>query len=130
MLSSVCFLCQGDLHLRCGSKVSYILDLELCVLECFSFFLSACMHAKSLLLCPTLCNTMDCSLLGSSVHGILQVRILEYVAISFSWGIFLTQGSIPWLLQCRQILYHLSHQGILLLLLLSCISRVRLCATP
>ena len=35
-------------------------------------------------LCPTLCNPMDCSLPGSSVHGILQTRILEWVAISFS----------------------------------------------
>ena len=34
-------------------------------------------------LCPTLCNPMDCSLPGSSVHGILQARILEWVAISF-----------------------------------------------
>ena len=34
--------------------------------------------------CPTLCNPMDCSLLGSSIHGILQARILEWVAISFS----------------------------------------------
>ena len=31
----------------------------------------ACMHAKSFQSCPTLCNPMDCSLLGSSVHGIL-----------------------------------------------------------
>ena len=37
-------------------------------------------------LCPTLCNPMDCSLPGSSVHGILQARILEWVAISFSRG--------------------------------------------
>ena len=35
---------------------------------------------------PTLCNPMDCSLPGSSVHGILQARILEWVAISFSRG--------------------------------------------
>ena len=34
--------------------------------------------------CPTLCNPMDCSLSASSVHGILQARILEWVAISFS----------------------------------------------
>ena len=34
--------------------------------------------------CPTLCDHMDCSLPGSSVHGILQARILEWVAISFS----------------------------------------------
>ena len=34
-------------------------------------------------LCPTLCDPVDCSPLGSSVHGTLQARILEWVAISF-----------------------------------------------
>ena len=34
--------------------------------------------------CPTFCDPMDCSLPGSSVHGIFQARILEWVAISFS----------------------------------------------
>ena len=34
--------------------------------------------------CPTLCDPMDCSPSGSSVHGIFQARILEWVAISFS----------------------------------------------
>ena len=34
--------------------------------------------------CPTLCSPVDCSLLGSCVHGILQARILEWGAISFS----------------------------------------------
>ena len=42
------------------------------------------MHAKMLQLCPTLCDSMDCSLSGSSVYGILQARILEWVAISSS----------------------------------------------
>ena len=37
-------------------------------------------------LCPTLCNPMDCSPRGSSVHGILQARILEWVAVPFSRG--------------------------------------------
>ena len=40
--------------------------------------------AKSLQLCPTLCDPMDGSLPGSSVPGILHARILEWVAISFS----------------------------------------------
>ena len=40
--------------------------------------------AKSLQSCPTLCNPMDCSPPGFSVPGILQVRTLEWVAISFS----------------------------------------------
>ena len=34
--------------------------------------------------CPTLCDPMDCSLPGSSIHGIFQARVLEWVAISFS----------------------------------------------
>ena len=36
--------------------------------------------------CPTLCDLMDCSPPGSSAHGILQARILEWVAIPFSRG--------------------------------------------
>ena len=36
--------------------------------------------------CPTLCDPMDCNLLGFSIHGILQARILEWIAISFSRG--------------------------------------------
>ena len=61
--------------------------------------------------CLTLCNPMDCSPPGSSFHGILQARILEWVAMSSSRGIFPTQGSSPGLLHCRQIPYCLSHQG-------------------
>ena len=41
-------------------------------------------YAKLLQSCLTLCNPMDCSLPGSSVPAILQARILEWVAISFS----------------------------------------------
>ena len=43
-------------------------------------------EVKSLQSCPTLCDPVDCSLPSSSVHGILQARILEWVAISFSRG--------------------------------------------
>ena len=39
------------------------------------------LHAKSLQTCLTLCNPMDCSLPGSPVHGILQARILEWLAM-------------------------------------------------
>ena len=60
----------------------------------------------------TLCDPMDCTTLDSSVHGILQARILEWVAShSLLQGIFPTQGLNLNLLHCRQILYHLSHQG-------------------
>ena len=44
-------------------------------------------------LCSTFCSPMDCNLLGSSVHGILQARILECVAIPFSRG--LSQSGRP-----------------------------------
>ena len=44
--------------------------------------------AKSLQSCPTLCDPMDCSLPGSSVHGIFQARVLEWVAIAFSIQVF------------------------------------------
>ena len=54
---------------------------------------------------------MDSSQSGSSVHGIFQARILEWVAISFSRGSSRTQGPNPGLLHCRQTLYHLSHPG-------------------
>ena len=54
---------------------------------------------------------MDCSPPGSPVHGILQARILEWVGCSLLQGIFPAQGSNLGLLNCRQILYHLSHQG-------------------
>ena len=41
------------------------------------------MHAQSLQSCLTLCNPMDCSPPGSSVHGVLQARILEWVALFY-----------------------------------------------
>ena len=58
-------------------------------------------HAKSLQSCLTLCNPMDCSPPGPSVHDILQARILEnfWVAMPFSRGFG------------RQVLYHWRHLG-------------------
>ena len=89
--------------------------------------------------CPILCEPVDCSLPGSSVHGISQTRILESKScsvvsdslrphglyspwnslgqntgvgsLSLLWGIFPTQGWNPGLLHCRQILYQLSFKG-------------------
>ena len=51
-----------------------------------------CKHAKLLHSCLTLCNPMDCSPPGSSIHGILQAGILEWVAMPSSRGIVPTQG--------------------------------------
>ena len=45
-----------------------------------------CVHAQLIQLCPTLCNCMDCSPPGSSVHGISQARILKWVAMPSSRG--------------------------------------------
>ena len=59
---------------------------NLCQQICVAIMGSACMHAKSLQSCLTLCEPMDCGLPGSSVHGILQARILEWGAILFSKG--------------------------------------------
>ena len=50
----------------------------------------------------------------SIVHGIFQARILEWVAISYSWGSSQPLGSNPGLLHCSQILYQLSHKGTLI----------------
>ena len=50
----------------------------------FSNLEAAAAAAKSLQSCPTLSDPMDCSLPGSSVHGIFQARVLEWGAIAFS----------------------------------------------
>ena len=60
--------------------------------------------------CLTLCDPRDYSLPGSSIPGILQARILEWVVIPFSKGSSWLRDN-PCLLHCRQIPYHLSHQG-------------------
>ena len=57
----------------------------------------------------TLCDPVDCSPLGSSVHGIFLARILEWVAISFS-RVFPTQGSNLYLPHCQVNSLPLSHQ--------------------
>ena len=84
-------------------------------------FFNACMHAKSLQLCLTLCDPMHSSPPGSSVHRILQARILPFPSPlgrntgvdnqSLLQGISPTQGLNPCLLHCRWILYRLNHQG-------------------
>ena len=77
----------------------------------FSSPFSYCVAVLVPQLCLTLCNPTDCSLPGSSVHGILPARILEWVAISYSKG---SSQPTDWTwMSCigRWILHHLSHQG-------------------
>ena len=73
-----------------------------------------CMRAKSLQSCPTLCDPMDCSPPGSSVHGILQARILEWVAVpsfrKYSWPRNWTRISYVSYVG-RWVLYHWHHLG-------------------
>ena len=65
-------------------------------------------------LCQTLCDPMDCSPPGSSVHGASPGKTIGVGCHALLQGIFPTQGSIPGLPHCRWILYHLSHQASLL----------------
>ena len=61
--------------------------------------------------CPTLYDHMDCSLPGPSVHGDSPDKNTGVGCHAFLQAIFPVQGSNPGLLQCRWILYQLSHQG-------------------
>ena len=80
-----------DLHLRhiagwpvCGHLM--FTKVEIKYLECW-FFLWVLNRTKWSAVarsCPTLCDSIDCSLPGSSVHGIFQAIVLEWIAISFS----------------------------------------------
>ena len=63
------------------------------------------MRAKSLQVCPVLCNPMDCSLSGSPVHGILQARRVEWVAKSYSRGY-----SLPRDQTCNSFVSHIGRQ--------------------
>ena len=93
-------------------------------------FCCCCLVTKS---CPTLCNLMDCSPPGSSVHGISQARMLEWVAISFSRGPSQTRESNLCLLHWQVDSFLLSYQRSLIHTGLSSVqllSRVRLFATP
>ena len=78
--------CSHDLR-------SVFYNLFLFPIEHSTFLWCAC--AKSIQLCLIFCDPMDCSLLGSSVHGISQARILEQEYHALLQGISLTQGSNP-----------------------------------
>ena len=62
-------------------------------------------------LCPTLCDRMDCSLPGFSVHGDSPGKNTGVGCQAILEGIFPNQRSNPGLLHCRRILYQLSHKG-------------------
>ena len=72
------------------------------------FSMHACMRAKLLQLYLTLCNPIDCSPPGSSVYGIFQARIVEWVAMSSSKGSSWPKDPRLLMFTCigRQVLYH------------------------
>ena len=74
--------------------------------------------------CPTLCNPMDCSRPGSSVHGDSLGKNTGVGRHSLLQGIFPKQGSNLGPLHCRQILYCLSHQGSMQITYPVCLSQV------
>ena len=73
--------------------------------------LSLCLRAKSLQSCPTLCDSVGCNSPGSAVHGILQARILEWVAMPSSRES--SQARDRTYVSClgRWVLYHWCHLG-------------------
>ena len=90
-----------------GLNLYWFLDnslmlLRVCVCVCVSLVAQSCL---------TLCDPMDCSLPGSSVHGMSPGKNAGVGSPSLLQGIFPIQGLNLSLLYHRQILYHLSHQG-------------------
>ena len=68
------------------SKVIQLQLITIIIISLLSLSIYICVCVLVSQSCPTLCDPMDCSLPGSSVHGIFRARILEWVAISFSKG--------------------------------------------
>ena len=77
------FVLLQSLHLLCSVPV---LTLNKYIMALLLHSMLSNMCAQLLQSCPALCSPMDCSLPGSSVHGILQARILEWVAIALLPG--------------------------------------------
>ena len=69
------------------------------------------------------CKPRDCSLPGSSVHGVSQARVLEQVAIFFSKGSSLTRDQTPISCTGRRTLYHCTTWEVLLFIMLSIINK-------
>ena len=109
------FAPEGSIRREKGASLPFITTISFatCMVGFCHIPYHRCLVAQS---CPTVCKPLNCSPPVSSVPGIFQERILEWVAISFSrrssqprdWT-----GILLCLLHFREILYALSHQGIL-----------------
>ena len=111
--ASACFLCFR----LCGCLLSCsLLQVTLSPLSSLSYslpsFLSKQLWKVKVLVtqsCPALCDPMDCRSSGSSVRGILQARILEWVTVPFPRGSSPPRDWTQVFYTGRWILYHLSH---------------------
>ena len=92
-----------------NTKISEINCVCVCVCVCVCLCVCLCMLVTQL--CPTLCNPVDCSFPGFSVHEKSTGRNTGVDCCALLQGIFPTQRSNPCLLHSRQILYCLSNQG-------------------
>ena len=81
---------------------------SLCIYVCVYVYAALCLVAQS---CLTLCNPMDCSLPGSSVHGDSPGKNTGIGCHALLQGIFPTEGLNPHLPHCRGFFYLLSHKG-------------------
>ena len=104
--------CTRSKHLSHASNLFTPVCLSIVKISICQFYICYLhihnVHAKLLQSYPTLCYPMNCSPPGSSVHGIVQVKILEWVAMTFSRGSSLSRDQtwISWI-SCigRQVLY-------------------------
>ena len=79
--------------------------------SCIPSFPLSMMLMKVAQSCPTLCDPMDCILPGSSVHGVLQIRILEWVAMPSSRGSSQPRDRTQVLCIAGGFFNHLSYEG-------------------
>ena len=94
-----------------GLAISFIYDWNVCSRRNYKRLLEIFGEGNgNPLRYSCLANPMECILLGFSVHGIFQARILDWVAFLLQ-GIVLTQGRNLSILHFRQVLYHLNQQG-------------------
>ena len=107
-----CVLCITKVCVRCKDSKEWLSLGQGVLHKVFKGWLGVCLLAKSLQSCLTLCDPMDCSSPGSSVHGILQARILEWIVISSSRGSSQSWDWTPFsYVSCigRRVLYHQHH---------------------
>ena len=93
-LESCCHFKNSSFTVTCWTETCFLFFLPLLRVGLLASHYPECMHAKSIQSCPIFCDPTDYSSLGSSVHGIFQTRILEWVAMPSS-GDFPDPGIEP-----------------------------------